>query len=227
MTDQSDLLHTWQLTADSKLLRYYTWLYGAGTENLSFCKLFWAVVASPVALVIRAVAFVIHKLPDRKPKAPKVKGEKAPSAPPVAAIKFAAWLAGVADKIAAAWQPVSAFLKKHPGLGKLVRPVALVVGAAAVLGGLVFGFYEWNSLASTSLYTILIVIGIAIALFGIAIGIATLTSDKEARIEAWLEAKLTPIGHGFRYVYRFFAFGYHAIKTRTCPRVEILPAKAA
>lgn len=233
MTNQSDLLHTWQLPANSKLLEFYRWLYKADVENLSFCKLFWAIVVSPAALVGAAVMFVVHKLPDRTPKpskAPRLKVEKPEKMGPGAALTFSIWLAGVADKIAAAWQPISAFLKSHPGIGKFVRPVALVVGAIAVLGGAAFGMYEWADLNPRGLLTVLFALGFLVGAGVVILGLGVLLSlavkDRADEIIAWVERHATSIGHGFRGVYRFFAFGYHAVKTRTCPRVEIVPAKA-
>jgi hypothetical protein len=232
MTNQSDLLHTWQLPANSKLLAYYRWLYQADVANLSFCKLFWAIVASPAAVVIRAVMFAVHKLPARNPRPVKTTITPPPKkSGPSAALRFSIWLSVVADSIAAAWQPISAFLDEHSGIGKFFRPVALVVGAVAVLGGAAFGFYEWADLNPRGLLSALFALGLLIGggllILAAGFGLSALLAGRADAIGEWVDRNGTKIGLGFRAVYRFFAFGYHAVKTRTCPRVEIIPAKVA
>lgn len=56
---------------DSKFIRFYLWLYGAKANRINTCKLFWAYVFAPLALIVKgvvvAVAPILNAALDRIP----------------------------------------------------------------------------------------------------------------------------------------------------------------
>lgn len=49
---------------ESKFIRFYLWLYQAKVSNINTCKLFWAYVFAPLALLFRAVGAVLAPVLD-------------------------------------------------------------------------------------------------------------------------------------------------------------------
>ena len=61
--NQQDLIHEWTLTPDSGLIRWYQRVYRPESlDNLTFCRLFWATLASPFAIVIIAIGNALEAL---------------------------------------------------------------------------------------------------------------------------------------------------------------------
>lgn len=240
-TSQSDLKYVWSLKKDSKLLRYYKWIYTNNTTDsylntLTFCKLFWGVVASPVVLIFWGIVTLITRaidwLPDRKVKGEAAKVAKArKNKSKNSAIPN--FLNRVADRIASFFQWIGRGfswigrgLDNHPAIDKALGWVVMSLSLLALLAGLAVGFYYWNDLAHESLVLMGIdvawIVGAIVVGLGLALLIGLFVSPL-GRAGGWFyEAILVRIGHFFRAIYRFFAFGFHAIKTRTCPRVEVV-----
>lgn len=47
---------------NSKFIRFYLWLYGAKANNINTCKLFWAYVFAPLALIVHGVVAAVSPL---------------------------------------------------------------------------------------------------------------------------------------------------------------------
>lgn len=53
MTAPTDHLYTWTFSRKSLIIRYYLWLYNPDDYSVTFCKLFWGIVCSPLTLPIQ------------------------------------------------------------------------------------------------------------------------------------------------------------------------------
>src|ERR1700693_5286570 len=76
MADPNKFTHTWEMQKTSLLIRFYEFWYGqlgADASNLSFCKLFWSLVLSPlmvifyfwaglILLVIKPIIWLVSKV---------------------------------------------------------------------------------------------------------------------------------------------------------------------
>lgn len=62
-------MHTWTFDADSKIIRFYLWLWKADPANIDFCRLFWGYVFCWVALLLKPIdtvaAAIARRIPDR------------------------------------------------------------------------------------------------------------------------------------------------------------------
>ena len=59
MKNSEKYLHQWELNEQSLLLRFYFFWYAIGEpkkDEITFCKLFWAVVLAPLMVIVYAGA---------------------------------------------------------------------------------------------------------------------------------------------------------------------------
>lgn len=228
--DQSRLLHTWTVNESEWKIRFYKWAYKGDLTKLTFCRLFWACTAgAPFAIIIRMVS---NMLPASKPKKERSSTQTPPPASRTKsdrgaawASSFSGWLSRAADYVVSKFQPIGAYLERHRKVGLVLRVGALVAALALLAAGLGIGFYFWQDLALTSLVGIGIVVGGFVGAFAVVL-IAVTVGDKYSktfrRFGDWLLRVTTPIGHFFVGIGRFFAWGYYATKSRTCPRIEVV-----
>lgn len=223
--DQTKLKHTWTVDEKSWKIRFYLWAYKGDLATLTFCKLFWAcTVAAPFAILLRLVSISI---PKSKPKDKKDVAEKVQTKSERGAdwaMRFSGWIGRAVDYLVAKTQPLGAFLNRHPLVGLITRILVLSGGVVIGLGGLGIGFYFWQDYSITSLEFVGGILGGVIAIAGISIGLAILADhySKKFRVFGdWLYRTLTPLGHFFMGIGQFLAMGYYAVKTRTCPRIEV------
>lgn len=143
------------------------------------------------------------------------------------------------------WSPFRKFHAKHKrGLeiaGTAIWGTLLVSLAIAFLGGLAFGFYVWQQDSIQSMAwvggALAFVVGAFIIGAGIAYGMHLLANrspggkaDKTMdglvlffKILFWPVVQIAKlIGRSFKISGAFFGMGYYTIKTRTCPRVEVV-----
>lgn len=272
MVAQEDLKYVWQVRPDSMLIRWYAWLYEAETTKLTFCKLFWATIFSPLTLIFKivmtgmlgigkAIKAIAPTKPEKEEPPPATVEELIAAAEArrkVGPSRGARWGAAVAGAVAtgvdhvvatiqlaghgvrvgtkpvrAAVRPVRTTLKKHPNIGVSFWVGVVLVVSIAVLGAFAFGMYSWASFSLGSLIVVLELIAFVTVIGGVAIGVAHLINARTEAVGKALDVTydnvLTPMGHGFTHIGHFFAgigaffaMGYYVIKTRTCPRVEVV-----
>lgn len=124
----------------------------------------------------------------------------------------------------------------HKGLTWIWRTL-LVTLATAFLGGLAYGFYSWAHLETQSLYYFLVGVGFVVfcvflfrGIYALANRIPEGPADRSVDLVFdFFGIVFWPIIHGAKLIGRtfssigaFFGMGYYTIKTRTCPRVEIV-----
>lgn len=232
-------MHNWTLSRQSKLIRFYAWFivngpYGIGEKSeetiaselssLTFCRLFWSVVlfpfavlltiaALPLLLLLAGIVWLAEKGSDRS---------KAKKAANQATSRAVDKTAGLADR-------VSAWFQRHPLVGKVgvvLMWTFMIVFALALLGTLVWLVVGFHNGLTTGLTWFGIVLAGALGLFLAAAIIAGLLMKTPlgpglARIGEKVWSFLCWIGRGFRFTYRFFEGGHHAVKYRTCPKITI------
>lgn len=53
-------IHEWTFSRKSLLIRFYLWLYEADGNSVTFCRLFWGIVCSPITFPVRLVVNVFR-----------------------------------------------------------------------------------------------------------------------------------------------------------------------
>lgn len=204
--------HTWVFERNHPLIRFYVWAWNGSYTDINFCKLFWAVVFGPLAILVKGLGAILEPIANRldnlfphtdvrtweqiqrdeeewlaRRAAKLAKG-------PNVAQRLLHRIASAADKVAAFWQ-------SHATLG---AAILYAIGATLVVG-IVGGFILlWILNPIQMLITCGIILGCAVvALLVILLG----TYLDES-------GKAKSIGH-------FFKDGYHAVKYRTCPQITI------
>lgn len=54
-----DHLYTWTFNRDSRLIRFYLWAWNASAADLNFCKLFWGMLFSPLAVFFHGLESIL------------------------------------------------------------------------------------------------------------------------------------------------------------------------
>lgn len=135
-------IHNWSMSKESKLIRFYLWLYSTpestdkSLAKLTFCRLFWAVVCSPItipailflAAVIRTGDFVVARMPRKSKEQKKIILEKRLARMDAKSAAGPGWASRFIDKVGDITDHVSAFFQKHPGIGKTFVYPFLVLG---------------------------------------------------------------------------------------------------
>lgn len=228
--------HTARVKADSWFIRFYCWLWEADLDSVDFCKLFWGYLFAIPNLLVRVVGYLPYKLglsiaertKDRRESWKLTPAEEAAMRARARVRRverkqkfdsFFARVGGWADKVVAfskaAW-PVA----KYP-----VYAVASIAAAALVcLVGV--GLYELVLLiianATDALHVLLIVLaivaGIALAV-GLAIGLGWFFMDTK-----YGKSVRTGTKGGFLTFGGAIRTGFYGIKSRTCPKIEVVGA---
>lgn len=237
MADASKFLHTWSLSKDSWLLKFYLFWYPLSErDQITFCKLFWAVVCAPlmgiawVAIgvglgIIAPFIWIYDKYEDRKyakmDEEPEPKIEKGPSKAKKAAGTIPAFFSRLADAI-------SAWFQKHEKFGTILGWTCLIGAGLIVAAGFITGIVYlviwlhsiWSGVAFLTSLAALGGFLAVVALIALAAWALSATKPGEAFCAA-IWAFLCAVGRFFRGIGHFFATGYYAVKYRTCPKVEV------
>lgn len=199
-------MHTWTFDKDSFIIRAYLWLYLADPTRVDFCKLFWGVVFSPIAVlfrgflalifglravaiyVARPIAALLTKLPrpHRNPRPPRPVQEKVEKNGPSLGERILGWFTThgyILDRL----------------LGVVV--VLAILGAAAVLISLAIQH------PIALLYLLGVFVGAAV-LVGIVTCLIMLFESDRFR-------------EGRKALWEILVQGHHHVKDRTCPIIEI------
>lgn len=238
-------VHTWTLSRNSKLIRFYNWLYDHPTGPLTFCKLFWGIVLSPVVMLVVGIVgsgvgiadYIKAHAPHQNP-ADKLAKQEARSA--IKASKGPNIGLRLVEAVSAFFDRVAAFFQRHTGLSRALTyawriPLwSLILGIPS--GAAAYGIYNivgYTNGFLTGLKWAGISLG-GLAIIGIAV-LAIATLIERTPLGKWIGGGvewlvidfigygvLFRIGRGFKFIGRFFAAGHHAVKYRTCPLVQLV-----
>lgn len=53
-----DHMYTWTFDSESRLIRFYLWAWEGKASDLNFCKLFWGMLFSPLAILFHVLRFI-------------------------------------------------------------------------------------------------------------------------------------------------------------------------
>jgi hypothetical protein len=239
-------IHTWEMSRDSILVRWYVWCFAnqsyyednpyknakysieATLGRMNFCKMFWLVVCSillsPLILAVSIVVGIVMAARSVWPESTKEpKPKKAPKVDREEAV----------ESVASFFDKISAFFQRHPNIGKYVGKVAIVlmwafiaVFAVAVVWAAVWAATTFNQGFVNGIIVVAIIVGVLAAAALIAVAVAYLIRNTWfGNLLDWIGDGVWGfacfIGRGFRNVWRFLALGHHAVKNRTCPRITI------
>jgi hypothetical protein len=235
--DQSKLMRQWTFKSTSPLIRFYRWGYTDDISKLTFCKLFWScTLVAPFAILLHLVSAL---LPERKPRKEKtleeliadrerrIQKKSRDTRAKRWATSFANWAADAGDHLAAFFQRIGDFFRRQPWIGTCTKTfgVSCLIGACGfVVYAIAYGIDFWiiHSFGTMKLAGFVLILVIA------GVGILYFTTNwlmNHIRVLEWIGEKvfgiLEVILDFFCGVGRFFAAGYHAIKYRTCPRIEV------
>jgi hypothetical protein len=217
--------YTWTFSEKSWIIRFYLWLTEGDKDQISFCKLFWAVLFFPLLTLLHGVRTAVEWVLDvvdemRDSRGPKIKTPKVPKprkvrTGPTWADRLITWFSYKADNVAA-------FFQVHPGYGKTVRGILLGLAFLIPLG--ILSFVAWVGVVYTTGFLVVMawigsILGLGIAWVGIVTGIIYLIEDTKFFQTAG--KPLFAIGRGVLGAWHFLAAGEQAIKNRSCPRVVV------
>lgn len=228
---QSELKHELRIKKSAWFIRFFVWLYEADKEDVNFCKLFWGYVFAIPIMILGAIVLPISKVlnatqPGRNARktarrasraAAKLPGsQRKPSLP----MRFISFVGDVASRgiylIGSGWDK----LNQHR------RVITSLVWATWILGALL-------GLAGVAFISVVFVDNFGVTRF-ILLGIITvvlfsvtfLVLDKIGAVGWATETVMIPTGRGIRRgTLGFFGTvrtGFHAVKTNTCPRINLV-----
>lgn len=119
-------MHTWTFDKNSKLIRYYVWVWEASIRQLNFCKLFWGIVLSPIGLVAKFLIFILANTLGRLIKA------RSDSPPKTSE--------DLLDKLVKRIEKISGFFLNRPIIGKIIGRGFVGLWVAGLLTLLVLAF---------------------------------------------------------------------------------------
>ena len=214
---------TWTFDADSKIIRFYLWLWNADPSNIDFCRLFWGYVFCWVALILKPAAAIAEAIDGRTASRPKrvptlaehLKAEDLRREKKAA--KAAKWensrLNGLLTKF-------EDFGTRHGAtLSKLFR------GALVIVGGLVA-----LATAGLLLYTIVTNFTDFLAAVGLLLGVALVAGaifwiSKRTTAAKRVDIAATKAWNGTKFFGRFLVEGERHVKNRTCPKIVVRGAE--
>lgn len=252
MSRDADAVHVWRLKESSWLLKWYHFWYSPFVEKNStpdFCKVSWAFIFAVPMIVgwvligaATAFAYPIFKMVDHRnePALVRAREERKEVAKEARRDRRRANRAKarkIPEFLAAKTDATVGFVQAHPKSVKLSGQGILVIFGLGALYGIWMG--SWWIVVTLdhnwvwSLFWMVIggIAGAAVllaALYGL-IYWADSTGWGGRAGNSIYDHFFTPIGHGFMKIGSSFAsFGgflataVHAVKTRTCPRIEIV-----
>lgn len=240
MANPEKFLRTWTFDKSNPIVRFYLWLYEADPTKISFCKLFWALLTSPIVLLVVALLRPFEGLATHLDKKPKSLDPPAPR--PKKSHSFAKKVASAVphgftwffDKVAAGFQRFAPVVERIEvwALGyheTVFLIVWVVLAGAAVLTGLGFGAYFIYLYWSTHIFLLVlmylgIIVGGAAAYAGLLYILGAWCNKHAPSIERFFKTigRGIKVGwHGLVVFGRFVGTAYYTVKYRTCPRVVV------
>lgn len=228
---------TWQLREDAWYVRFYLWLWLASPRDVNFCKLFWAYVFVIPGLILHglwAAAEWLSKIGaagrERRALA-KAKEENEPYVPPEPKgpnfmQRYLDWIGEVASKLVMKLTP-------NPATKRVLGIVGMALMVALGIAVIVVFFYFLIAWWSTTRWILLVA---AVLLAAVLLGILTANLLERAGFFTWLEQRppgnhrffrgiasfFRGIGRGIKEFFHVMGLGFHAVKSNTCPKVEIV-----
>lgn len=251
MFEDLEYRHHAKISRDAWYLKLWCWAWWSEPENADFCKLFWGYVFLGPNIFVRIVGFpfwlmfigvrgiVRHRISKRPPKEIKrethdefmarVRKERAEqdarvmrqrerkAAREAKVAAFFGRIGSVADRV------VGAFQAGWPVLRWFFYLLTVLL-AVALAGALVWGMTELVPLAAHNIGTIGRVVGVgAVAIGGIALIIFIFGSTGYffTETEKGQETRRKVKSGGATFFHVMYV-GLCAVKSRTCPKVELL-----
>lgn len=222
--NQADLKYTWTFSRDNWIIRFYLWTWAADINQVTFCKLFWAYIFAPIAVIVKLLWILtwplrllgrgLKRALAREADARKVTPEPKPTKPPKEEIP-----GRIAEFFAKEWPRRVA---KIVGWSVVV-PTTLAI--AVVLGWVLYmlvavwfadGVYWF---LHTDAWLVVVQVVVAILIAGV-IALACMhyvpkvDQRRAERRASKREAGEPTLGD-------VLVEGARAVKTNTCPRVEV------
>ena len=230
---------TKQISRDKWWFRFYCWLWEADPDKAEFCKLFWGLLFSPIGLLMYGVGIVLLFLtkPVRVKHQKRVELRKlAQNQPPLPAEEkkkkrraerldtLIRWAGNVRSFLRVLWTPFRAierFVNRVEDRWPWTELIPHVIffgflGSCGVYAlyrvALIVPWSEW-ALYIGIFFGGIIVFGVYLLFFGRKTGDLFLTGVLGASRAA------KKGGLGF---WQVMGIGYHAVKDRTCPIIEVV-----
>lgn len=210
-------MNTWTFEADSKIIRFYIWLWEADPTRIDFCRLFWGYVFCWIALLVKpgaAAAKLIDSRRSVKPeptlaerlKAIELRDEKKK-------VKAQKWEDSRLNKLLTRLQD---FGTRHgAALSKVFRAALVVVGG--LLGLFVIGNLIYTIV--THFTEFLYAVGLLAGAAAIVGAIYLLT--KRTTIAKRVDIAANKAWNGTKFFGKFLVEGERNVKNRTCPKIVI------
>ena len=209
---------TWTFDADSKIIRFYLWLWKADPSNIDFCRLFWGYVFCWVALILKPAAALAEAIDGRAQRTPQ----------PTLAARLKAEDLRQEKKRAKAqkWENsrlnrlltrLEYFGARHGALlSKLVRGALVLIGVFVSATLLVLTIIE-------NVVAFLLAVGLVLA--GFIIGAAIYYLTKHTTVAQRVDIAATKAWNGTKFFGRFLVEGERHVKNRTCPKIVVRGAE--
>lgn len=249
MFEDLEYRHTAPIKRDAWFLKLWCWAWEMEPENADFCKLFWGYVFMPLNLFIRIVAWPIIKiihgikaffgwLGEHGENHNTITYEEHRAKMKLEAVKNAEneekkkrredRIKAFFGHIGSAADKVVGFFQSTWVATKWIVYLIGVVLCLALAGVLIWGVVEIVGLIAGDVSGVLRVTGIV---FAVIAGIVIVVAIAVGLIWAFVE---TPLGAALKRFFKrvFGAFGSAlytglvAIKTRTCPKIELIEEDA-
>lgn len=248
MFEDLEYKHTAKVSRDAWFLKLWCWAWEMEPERADFCKLFWGYVFMPLNLFIRVIGWPLYKLFLGLRAVKQWIGRKLSPTDPFANMTHDEWRANRKleklkeetnaekkkkreERIAAFFGRVSAAADRVVGFFQATWPftrwilyAGCFVLAAGLTGGLIWGVIE---LADVIIGNAAGIGHVLLIVLAIVAGLVIIVSAAVAIVWVLLD---TPVGKNLKWFLKrtFGAFGSAmltgliAIKTRTCPKIELL-----
>jgi hypothetical protein len=226
--------HTARVKADSWFIKFYLWLWEADLETVDFCKLFWGYLFAVPNLLVQVIGYLPYKLGIAIADSTRDRRESWKLTPAdEAAIRARSRARRVErkQKFDSFFGRVSATADRVVAAAKAAWPVAkypvyAVASIAAAVLVCLFGVGVYllaalvianlNSVAHVLLF-LLITLAAGALLIGIGCGTAWFIMDTR-----YGKQLRTGTKSGFLTFGGVMRTGFFGIKSRTCPKVEIV-----
>lgn len=236
-----DYRHTARVSADSWFIRFYCWLWEADVEKVDFCRLFWGYVFALPNLLVRIVGYVPYKVLSAIGRALKRVGQRAVDNAPTLQDELR-WrrerlerraerrekrknkydcLLSLASRIAdrlveiaqAAWKVL-----RYPTYALVIVFGVVVVGGLGYLAYLLGALVVANAgiVAIVTAFLVGIVVTVVLTVSLVALGGYFFSETERGK------SVVSGTKGGFLTFGGVLRKGVHAIKARTCPKIEVI-----
>lgn len=214
--------HTLTVDRGASYLRFYVWLWEGDLDKISFCKLFWAYVFAVPGMFLRfgifaPLVWVAAHAPRPRFKR-TAKSLKGPPQMQRVLGRIETTGARVVQRFGSAWRVVSFGGRLQYWGGRLLMVLGGLIGAGLVagVGYLVVSYFSTAVIVTAAIAGLIASVAAVLVLKALGvievIGDLMLSGGRRARAGAL----------GFFGVMRA---GYIAVKSNTCPRIEVTTDK--